>query len=961
MAASVGAMAAGKQAVLATLARDLNNLRDPDRFKRKAGLDALSRELFGPRAPPADVRASLLLEDASRAVVELLADPAEVVREGALGLCQRLLDVDGDAVAARLLLLLLPALAARVGRAPAAEESEELRLLWARLLGDLLGRNSVAAGPLRGGGAAFDDVCAALAALCGDAFHSVKVEAAGGVARLCAAAPARVGAALSALAAACVGALAHQRGPVRVAALGALAALLPLGGESLPTVLRDTVLPALKVHLRYDRTASVRRALAAALGGWLRGGLPPHVLASRAVGEPQLLLLLAGLAADESREVAEAALAALAAAAEGGGGGSGGGGGGGGAPAAGDAPVAGDLAAAAAAAAPDEGMAGYAAAAALSERTAGALRGEGGAADAAAPAAPACDSGADTPAALLPPPFSAAAGPPPAPLRALVARLLPATLPLVLEELRDWTAKCRVFAAGALRTLLAAGGGAALGQLEPLLGALCAGSRDDDEGVRALLGEAGRIVGAVVPPAAQLGVLLPQLRGEVASLAGSSPEGAASALAVLAAALSAMRPDALRPLLPRLADTLALPSLAAPEPPALRVQLALALRYAVAAALPPGAPPPPPGALPHAALDALLVASLHVRSGEGGSKEVRAAGAAAMAAMAAALGEAGGAEALFGAAMPRLLPRLAAGAGAWTRDAVPRRAFDTLLRVARPALAGADGSGAAALVGAALDAFAASLAPSREPEVRLAQLVLLEAFVSGGGGGGGPRQAAVDAALGEHGGRLLRECVLPNLVWRVGLAASTVRKCAVAVVVAVVTARGGGGGGGAPPLLPPWAAAAALGELLPALKGCLGDDDATTRHLACRAVGGAVRAAGARSLDGEALRGLFAELLKRLDDSNDAVRVGACGALRELPAAAAPSDVRGMPAEYTTDTLLVHLDDADGGVQAAVYEALLPWAALEPAYALKKAAEARDRLRHPAYVEKLVAYLSQLA
>jgi hypothetical protein len=125
-------------------------------------------------------------------------------------------------------------------------------------------------------------------------------------------------------------------------------------------------------------------------------------------------------------------------------------------------------------------------------------------------------------------------------------------------------------------------------------------------------------------------------------------------------------------------------------------------------------------------------------------------------------------------------------------------------------------------------------------------------------------------------------------------------------------------------------------------------------------VAATVRAAGARSLDGEALRGLFAELLKRLDDSNDAVRVSACGALRELPAAAAPGDVKGMPAEYTTDTLLVHLDDGDAGVQAAVYEALLPWAALEPAYALKKAAEVRDRLRHPAYAEKLLTYLSQL-
>jgi hypothetical protein len=39
-------MSATRAGLLASLARDINCLRDQDRFKRRAGLDALQRELF---------------------------------------------------------------------------------------------------------------------------------------------------------------------------------------------------------------------------------------------------------------------------------------------------------------------------------------------------------------------------------------------------------------------------------------------------------------------------------------------------------------------------------------------------------------------------------------------------------------------------------------------------------------------------------------------------------------------------------------------------------------------------------------------------------------------------------------------------------------------------------------------------------------------------------------------------
>ena len=175
-------------------------------------------------------------------------------------------------VAPRLFSHLLPALSSRVGSTPALEEAEELRLQWAQLLSALLALPACA--PTLRSGRAFEDVCECLKTLAGDSYHSIKCEALGGMVLLCTAVPDRVHLALGGLAGASVGCLGHQRGPVRAAALVALQTLLPLGGDTLPTVLHDTVLPAWRLHTRFDRTPSVRKALALACGHLLGGGAP---------------------------------------------------------------------------------------------------------------------------------------------------------------------------------------------------------------------------------------------------------------------------------------------------------------------------------------------------------------------------------------------------------------------------------------------------------------------------------------------------------------------------------------------------------------------------------------------------------------------------------------------------------------------------------------------------------------
>jgi hypothetical protein len=177
-----------------------------------------------------------------------------------------------------------------------------------------------------------------------------------------------------------------------------------------------------------------------------------------------------------------------------------------------------------------------------------------------------------------------------------------------------------------------------------------------------------------------------------------------------------------------------------------------------------------------------------------------------------------------------------------------------------------------------------------------------------------------------------------------------VRKVAVGALLALCSSG--------PVLLPAYAASALLPALLPPLQSCLADDDATTRHMACRALSGFLARLGPGGLGAEAVHGLYGEALKRLDDSNDAVRIAGAAAVGAIPAAGGGSSGCSSTAcAYTVEALLLHLDDPDAAVQAAAFEALLPWAVLCLPHAVAKAREARDKVRHTVYVDRLLSFL----
>jgi hypothetical protein len=126
---------------------------------------------------------------------------------------------------------------------------------------------------------------------------------------LCALVPDVVHLQMSSLVVALHGNLGHQRSPVRLHSMTAIATLLCHGAEGLEKVFRDVALEDMRA-LGYDRTASVRVELAKVLGRLLVR------LPARGTFDSALVALLLSRVADENPDARAMALSELYAAAE---------------------------------------------------------------------------------------------------------------------------------------------------------------------------------------------------------------------------------------------------------------------------------------------------------------------------------------------------------------------------------------------------------------------------------------------------------------------------------------------------------------------------------------------------------------------------------------------------------------------------------------------------------------------
>merc|ERR1711907_192890 len=202
----------------------------------------------------------------------------------------------------------------------------------------------------------------------------------------------------------------------------------------------------------------------------------------------------------------------------------------------------------------------------------------------------------------------------------------------------------------------------------------------------------------------------------------------------------------------------------------------------------------------------------------------------------------------------------------------------------------------------------------RETGLRIEALRLLESLLQ--------KESPPLQWSAESVGRILLDAILPNAVWRAGKAAACARHAALAALVQLARHCQS-------EHLRFWCCAVqeASHGLLPLLLSALEDDDGEARLDACTLLHHVLSALPPSTVAYDQARTMIPEILKRLDDSRDNVRLAALRVIKSLADVIDHLNV-GTYVEYITSGLLVYADDK--AVQSAVIDTLKRYGSSEP-------------------------------
>jgi hypothetical protein len=169
---------------------------------------------------------------------------------------------------------------------------------------------------------------------------------------------------------------------------------------------------------------------------------------------------------------------------------------------------------------------------------------------------------------------------------------------------------------------------------------------------------------------------------------------------------------------------------------------------------------------------------------------------------------------------------------------------------------------------------------------------------------------------------VLMSLILPNLVWRSGSLASSLRKIAVATLFSLLSGKAN--------LVRPDSVA----NLIPVLNSNLGDTDTTTRELSCVCLSLVLQVSSdiytsIGKSNTQIIESLAPRLLELLDDDSDPVRLAGCRALKDyivlIHTSATKSSFNHEAAslENIISSLLIQLDDPDQEVKDNVFQVLV--------------------------------------
>lgn len=502
--------------------------------------------------------------------------------------------------------------------------------------------------------------------------------------------------------------------------------------------------------------------------------------------------------------------------------------------------------------------------------------------------------------------------------RELVFRNFSKILPAVCHDIADWVAGTRVKSAQLLAVLLLHAEDHITQHLEPVLRTLLHACADEEAAVVSSCTRSAELVGTFVSPEVFLKLILPALRKS------PSPSG----LLVLASLIRGCPREALRPHVKVIAVELAQAHICqASENHLYGGRLLQCVQAVVSVGREDcrGAGEP---------LLEVLVTVLALWGPTGLGDKVQ----EALAELAAVEGV-DSSQDLLQARVSPLLEWLAASHQAWTGHSVELLQLDVVLTHSGPAL----GEALPQLV----PILRSCLQPARDPAMRLKLFSTLTGVLLGA-----PETVDSQGQLRGYLDTLVQDIFVPNLQWHAGRTAAAIRTAAVSCLWALVSSG----------VLSDRQIQGMQETLMPQILTALEEDSQMTRLISCRIINLFLKTSNG-VIDPDRFIKIYPELLKRLDDVSDDVRLAATSALvtwlqrvqSEASKCCYQSSVRHLYRE-----LLVHLDDPECAVQDAVLEALKAGSVLFPDLLVKETEAVLHKHRSPAYCEQLLQHLQAL-
>uniref|UniRef100_A0A672RML2 Dynein assembly factor 5, axonemal-like n=1 Tax=Sinocyclocheilus grahami TaxID=75366 RepID=A0A672RML2_SINGR len=502
--------------------------------------------------------------------------------------------------------------------------------------------------------------------------------------------------------------------------------------------------------------------------------------------------------------------------------------------------------------------------------------------------------------------------------RELVVRNLSKLLPAVGRDIGDWLVQTRVKTTQLLRVLLLHAEDHCTQHLQSLLTVLYHACADPETDVRAQCFESAKLLGVFVSPEVYLKLLLPHVEDST-SCSSASPW---APLMVLGSVLRGSSREALGPHLIKIGDTLAHPEVCQGSQQAQYLDQLLVCVDAVLCVCQVDCAVISLQLLKVlVSVQTLLCVSLSLCQAE-----------ASVRCLCEAQGLSGACE-LYRQHMADLLQWLSDSHHTWTSYSIQKTQLEVIV--------GQSGPVVGEFLPALLPLLKSCLEPSRDPEMRLHIFTMLSKLLLDSS-----NTLDSQGRFAEYMELVMQDLLLPNLVWRSGRSAAAVRSAALSCLLAVLHG-----------------VVLSVEETLSTqLISALEEDSKLARLLACRSLHSLLKLT-TQQLNADSLNKIYPELLKRVDDSSEDVRVEALKSLSSWFSSLGknydPQSCR-PHLEFLFQQLLLYMDDPNTKIQDSVLEVLKVASEVDGRLLQQQTEAVREKQRSPEYCDKLLQHIHSL-